>query len=103
MSIETGAYCDATAKAVHVDRDQSHADRALTDLEKAQTELDHVLALLGTRLRPITALLDVPDGDAILAADPSPRSPLVRSLVTARERTQRQTRQVLEITEGLDV
>ncbi len=103
MSIETTAYCDATAKAVHVDRDQSHADRALTDLEKAQAELDHVLTVLGTRLRPVTAVLDVPDGDGMVGADPSPRSPLVRSLITARERTQRQTRLVLEITEGLDV
>ena len=103
MTIETAAYCDTTAKAVHVDRDQSHAARGLMDLEKAQAELDHVLNVLGTRLRPVSAMTDAPDDGMAMAADPSERSPLVRSIREAVARTQHQTRRVLEITEGLDV
>ena len=61
MFNESPARQDETAKAIHADRDQSHADRALTDLEKADAELAHVIGILGTRLRPVTACTDSPD------------------------------------------
>jgi len=93
----------ASAIAIEPDRDQSHADRALMDLEKADAELAHVIGVLGNRLRPVSAMTDVPDDGMAMAADPSVRSPLVCSIRAAVDRTQRQTRQVLEITEGLDV
>lgn len=93
----------AKASAVHANRDQSHADQALMDLEKADAELAHVVNALGTRLRPVSAMADVPEDGMAMAADPSVRSPLVCSIRAAVDRTQRMTRLVLEITEGLDV
>ena len=93
----------ASAIAIEPDRDQSHVDRALMDLEKADAELAHVINILGTRLRPVSAMSEVPEDGMAMAADPTVRSPLFCSIRAAVDRTQRQTRQVLEITEGLDV
>lgn len=101
MAIETTSY-DVTAKAATMERDQSAVDRALMDLEKRQAELHHLIATLGTRLRPVTRDEDrgvraAPD------ADPSCDSPLLRSLRAAIERTQTAANLVADITEGLDI
>lgn len=98
---------NVAAKAIAIDpdtdRDQSHADRALMDLEKSQAELAHVIGELGGRLAPVTAYTDSPGITEACTTDPSERSQLVRSIREAVGRTQRLTRHVLEITEGLDV
>lgn len=90
-------------EAVQAERDQSHADRALEDLAKADAELAHVIDRLAARLRPVTAVTDSADDPRPETSDPSARSLLVRSIRDAAARTQRMTRTVLEMTEGLDV
>ena len=54
MNPETYAT-KASAIAIEPDRDQSHADRALMELEKADADLAHVINILATRLRPVSA------------------------------------------------
>ena len=103
MTIETTSYSADAAKAATVERDQSAVDRALLDLEKRQAELHHLIATLGTRLRPVTR-----DGDdrgvrAVPDSDPSCDSPVLRSLRAAVERTQTAALLVADITEGLDI
>lgn len=103
MNVEAITYSEATAKAVHVERDQSAVDRALMDLEKAQAELSHVLLQLGSRLVPVIRDDDGRGARAVPGADPSTDSPLLRAIRCAVERTQSSTGYVLDLTEGLDI
>ena len=88
---------------VRPEPDPSHTERAVADLEKSQAELAHVIGELGGRLAPVTAHTDSPGITDACTTDPSERSQLVRSIREAVDRTQRMTRRVLEITEGLDI
>lgn len=103
MTIETDSYCDATAKALAVEREPSHVDRALGDLEKSDAELAYVIDVLATRLHPVSAFSEAPTDVRGEAADPSERSPIVRSIRDAVGRTQRLTRIVSDLTDRLDV
>ena len=102
MTIETISYSADAAKVGTVERDQSAVDRALLELEKRQAELHHLIATLGTRLRPVTR--DEERGVRVSPdSDPSCDSPLLRSLRAAVERTQTAANLVAYITEGLDI
>jgi hypothetical protein len=93
---------DEPKMAVRHESEPSHTERAVADLEKSQADLAHVIGELGGRLAPVTAYTESREIEAC-STDPSERSQLVRSIREAVDRTQRMTRRVLEITEGLDI
>ena len=94
---------DEPKMAVRHESEPSHTERAVLDLEKSQAELAHVIGELGGRLAPVTAYTESREITEARSTDPSERSQLVRSIREAVDRTQRMTRRVLEITEGLDI